>query len=209
LPGESFLGHLVAHQLVVAMKNALLFLEGRLILVLTAHQLRGLAEDPGVGDRAAPDHHGVHAGLAEPLGGLLGCRDVATPRDRNRNRSLDRRYGLPVGAPTVALHTRATVYRNHVTAAVFDQPPNFNRVDRGVIPAGSNLHGQRDRNRAAHAAQNLFKLGEISQQRRPAAAVDYLLSRAAAVYVDNVSAALLDDLGSRGHSFFVVAKDLN
>src|SRR6185312_15067456 len=115
---------------------------------------------------------------------------------------------VPVRVAAVALRASAPVYGDHVSATVLDQASDFNGVDRSIIPAGPDLHRQRDRDCFAHAAQNLLELRQVSKQRRTASAVNYFFGGATAVYVYDVGAAFFDDLGGRDHSFVIVAEYL-
>src|SRR4029453_5981869 len=99
---------------------------------------------------------------------LFRRRDVTAPDDWDGNRALHRRYYIPVSVAAVAFRAWAPMYGHTFSATVLDQPGNFNCVYRRVIPAGADLHRQRDRNRFSHAAQNLLELRQIPNNRRPA-----------------------------------------
>src|SRR4030095_1907247 len=102
---------------------------------------------------------------------LLRSSNVAAPNHRYRNGLFDCGYDIPVCQSTVTLLTSAPVNRDHVPAAVFNQARYFNRMERRIIPSGPYLHRHRDRDGFADSAQDLFKLEQITKQRRAPSAV--------------------------------------
>src|SRR5262245_56156553 len=182
---------------------------GWLIRLESVHRLPGLAEDVWVGDRAAPDVDGVAADLVEPPHRVLGFEDVAAARNRDRDMAFDLAHQIPIGPALVALDARAPVERDHRAAAILNQLRDLDAVDRFVVPARADLHRHRDGDRAFDLGQDFFELRQVAQQIRSAAAVDHLLRRTPAVYVDKIGAGLLGDLGGPAHPHLVVSENLD
>src|SRR5262245_592871 len=140
---------------------------------------------------------------------MLRRGDIAASDHWYRDCLFHLSNNIPVCKPAVTLLASATVNRHHVTAAVLNQSCNFNRVDGGVIPPRAYFHGYRNGDRFSDPAQNLFKLWQITKQRRSASPVHDLLGRASAVYVYDVRAGFLDNLGSGNHSSVVISEYLD
>ncbi len=189
---------------------------GRVLLVERRHGKRTsllerirLAKDERIRDRATADHHAVDSRLLEPRERARRRDDVARTDHRDADVSFHLRNAVPVGPALVALLLRATVDRDHLSAAVLDQARDVDTVDQVVVPAGADLDRHRDRDDFADAAQDLLELRQVLEEVRPASAAHDALGRTAAVDVENVGAGLLDDLGSLDHSRGVVAEDLD
>src|SRR5215831_15269299 len=181
----------------------------RVVDGLTQRAFTSLAEYPGVGDGAAADHNAVNTGLAESGDGLVSRSNVAAANDRYRDRALDLADYVPVGIAAVALDAGAAVNGDHRSAGALDYLCDLDGIDGAFVPAGTNLHGDGDRDCPRDSAEDLLELGQVAKQGRASAALYDSLGRASAVDVDDVGAGFLDRFSSHNHAIVVIAKDLN
>ncbi len=167
-----------------------------------------LAEDPRVRGGGAADHDAVAAGVLEHAHGVFGAEDVAVAHYGNRDGLLEGGDQVPVGVPGVALRASAAVQRDALQADVFGDAADLAADDVVVVPAGAELAGERDRDGAAHLAEDLRNQGQVAQQTGAAVALDDLLHRAAEVHVDAVEAKILDHASGVGQDLGLGAEKL-
>jgi hypothetical protein len=148
--------------------------------------------------RVAESRHGIGR-VAHVAGAHHG--DVDAP-----GRAVD---DLPVGLARVGGHPRAPVDREHLHATVLCQLGHLHDVQAIAIPPGPGLQRDGDVDGLHHRSQDGFELRAFPHQLGAAATLDHLGDGAARVDVEDVGAALLDDLGRQHHAVEIGAEDLD
>ena len=109
-----------------------------------------LAENPRIRRRRAADHHRIASGFADHANGVFRRNDVAVADHRNLHRGFYFRDAGPIGMPAIALLARARMQRDRLNSAILGQPRHLHRDQFAIVPAGAELHGERNRDRGAH-----------------------------------------------------------
>ncbi len=77
-----------------------------------------------------------------------------------------------------------------------------------IVPAGAELHGERDGDGGAYIAQQRSDQRQVAQQAGAAVALDDFVDGAAEVEIEDVEAEILADAGGVGHDGWVGAEEL-
>ena len=77
-----------------------------------------------------------------------------------------------------------------------------------IVPAGAELHGERNRDGGADFAQHPLHQRQIAQQAGAAVALHHLVHRAAEVDIEDVEAQVLADARGVGHHGRIGAEEL-
>ena len=114
----------------------------------------------------------------------------------------------PIRLAAIALLARARMQRDGLQSAIFGELSHFHGHQLLIVPAGAELHGERNRDGRPHLAQDLFHQRQIAQQSRTAVALHHFVDRAAEVDVDDIESKILASLGRVGHHLGIGAKQL-
>ena len=98
--------------------------------------------------------------------------------------------------------------RDGLQAAILGQTRHLHGDQFLVVPAGAELHGERNRNRGAHFTQDALDQRQVAQQARAAVALDHFVHRAAEVDVEDIEAQILADARGVGHHRGIGAEKL-
>ena len=123
-----------------------------------------LAEDPGVGAGGTADHDGVAARLGDYADGILGGDDVAVADDGNLYSSFDLGDAGPVGFSAVTLLAGAGVEGNRLETAVLGEAPHADGDQLLVIPAGTELHSERNGDGGANFTEDALDEREVAEE---------------------------------------------
>ena len=132
------------HHAVVSGHDLISIMLGGLPVGAGGEVLGKLAEDPGVGGGGAADHDGVATGVAAHAHGVFGGDDVTITDNRNFYRLFNVGDAGPIGASGVALFARPRMEGDGGDADVLRHAGDFDVDQFAVIPAGAELHGQRN-----------------------------------------------------------------
>ena len=188
-------------------------------LELLQHLVRGglflaraeqAAEEPGVAERAAREHHGVRAALLEGVPDLLVARQAAGEHDRHRKRLHELAGERVVGRAGVLLRGVARVERDPLHAGLRHEPAREQDA-RAVtgLAAGTELDRHRQAAALARGARDRDRPVGIVEQSRPGSRPADLAHRAAHVDVDEVRAGVRRDRGRLPHDRGIVAEELH
>ena len=123
--------------------------------------LADLAEDPGIADRVAADHHAGRAGGGEHGGGLGGGGDLAVGQHRATQAGDGAGGVFVVWFSAVEFLHAAAVHAEQVGAVEVDQIQE--PFEGGaVVEADAGLHGEEAGRNRAQGTQNLAEFGEVA-----------------------------------------------
>ena len=182
---------------------------GRRALLAGREIMREIAGKPRPPVRAAPDHHGIRAGLRQRRDRALEIRHVAVDDDRNGHRLLHGAHRGPVGRALVELAARAAMHRDEADAGRFGAARKLGRIARIVVPAEPHLQRDRHADRADGRVDQGQRMIEIAHQRRAGLLAGHVLGRAAHVDVDDVGAGAFRDARALRHPVRLAAGELH
>src|SRR5215469_5454929 len=106
--------------------------------------------------------------------GIFGRADIAVPDDRNLDRLLHRPNPFPASIAAVALLASAGMESYRREPAALRHLRQLDTDDLLIIPAGPELHGERNAHRGANRLEDFSDTWQITQQAGPAIALDHL-----------------------------------
>ena len=169
---------------------------------------RNLPEDPGVITGSAPDHHGIAVGQFNHADCVFWSDDVTVANDWDLDGSFKLCDADPVGLTCITLLPRARMQRNGRQAEVFGDLAHLHMHQFFVIPAGAELHRERNLDCRLDGLKDIDNQGQVAQTARATIAANHLLDRAAKVDVDKVEAQRFAVPRRIGHHLRIRPKQL-
>ena len=166
--------------------------------------------NPRVSQRAAPDHHGVAAADLHQFQRVAAVGHIPVSDDGNFNGLFHFTNRFPIGAAAVALHARASVYRDRGKSFLLGNFCDGDSLGAGVVRK-SFTHFDRHRNifDAPHDRfKNLPGIFGFAQKRRPAAGGNDLGHRTAEINIEKIKAHVFNHSRGFTHDFRFTAYKL-
>jgi len=177
---------------------------------LTGYRGGAAAENPRISESAPGGHGKIAAGVAQNMGGVLGFKYVSVGDGRNIHGAPDVPYNIPVGPPSVHLHTGSAVDGDGGRAGALAHFCKFHGVNAAAVEALAELDGNRHVHRLRHAGDYSGGQRGIPHQSGAVAGFDDLSDWAAHIDVQNISAGDVQcQPGGLGHDLGFVAEDLH
>ena len=152
-----------------------------------------LLEHPGIHHRGAANHDALHVRLRPADLHIHPAGDVAIANDRNFHRIRHLANDFPIRKTGVALRPRATMHRDGLHAAVFENAGHGNGIDEIRVPADAHLGRHRNRHRFGDLARHAGQQRAVFEQGGAAVFGNHLVHRAAEIDVDEVGLLPVDD----------------
>ncbi len=152
-----------------------------------------LGEDPRLDERAARNHHGLHAREGPAALDVLRKEDVAVADDRDADGLRDLADGDPIGRVPVACTAGPAMDGEGVGPTCFGRACNIHGVSLVFIPAEPNLDGHRQGARTLlHGRDEPFDASGLPEQGRAQSPTREFVDGAAEVEIDEVRASRRD-----------------